>query len=202
MGKKKPEEMAKQRGGFIEGCSSNGIDENLSGNIFDLVEKFAGYGFNKSHAAAYAIVAYQTAWLKANYPTEFLAASMTLDMGNTDKLAEFRQEAQRLGIEVVPPNINLSGREFSVRDGRIIYAMAAIKGVGGAAVDALVAARSERPFTDLGDVAGDPLQDAVDRREGQMPSPFAGTAGIEQAALDQTPVGIGGRGPVGGGVAA
>ncbi|OYW32885.1 MAG: DNA polymerase III subunit alpha, partial [Azorhizobium sp. 12-66-6] len=154
MGKKIRAEMEKQRERFVSGAGERGVPKAQADAIFDLLAKFADYGFNKSHAAAYAIVAYQTAWLKANYPTEFLAASMTLDMGNTDKLAEFRQEAQRLGIEVVPPNINLSGREFSVRDGRIIYAMAAIKGVGGAAVDALVAARAERPFADLADVAG------------------------------------------------
>lgn len=153
MGKKIRAEMDKQRERFVSGAVEAGVPKAQADAIFDLLAKFADYGFNKSHAAAYAIVAYQTAWLKANYPTEFLAASMTLDMGNTDKLAEFRQEAQRLGIEVVPPSINLSGRAFQVVDGRIIYAMAAIKGVGGAAVEALVAARGDRPFRDLSDFA-------------------------------------------------
>jgi DNA polymerase-3 subunit alpha len=153
MGKKIRAEMDKQRSRFVSGAVERGIDKAQADTIFDLLAKFADYGFNKSHAAAYALVAYQTAWLKANHATEFLAASMTLDKGNTDKLAEFRQEAQRLGIEVVPPNINLSAREFGVKDGRIIYAMAAIKGVGEAAVEALVAARGDRPFRSLSDFA-------------------------------------------------
>ncbi|MEP9347589.1 DNA polymerase III subunit alpha [Xanthobacter sp. KR7-225] len=153
MGKKIRAEMDKQRSRFVTGAVERGIDKAQADTIFDLLAKFADYGFNKSHAAAYALVAYQTAWLKANHATEFLAASMTLDMGNTDKLAEFRQEAQRLGIQVVPPDVNLSGREFAVKEGRIIYALAAIKGVGGAAVDALVAARAERAFRSLSDFA-------------------------------------------------
>lgn len=153
MGKKIRAEMEKQRARFVDGAQERGVPKAQADTIFDLLAKFADYGFNKSHAAAYALVAYQTAWLKANYATEFLAASMTLDMGNTDKLAEFRQEAQRLGIQVVPPNINLSHRDFAVVDGKIIYAMAAIKGVGGHAVDALVASRGKEPFTDLADFA-------------------------------------------------
>ncbi|MFG1479354.1 DNA polymerase III subunit alpha [Xanthobacter sp. V4C-4] len=153
MGKKIRAEMEKQRERFVSGSAARGIDKAQADTIFDLLAKFADYGFNKSHAAAYALVAYQTAWLKANYPNEFLAASMTLDMGNTDKLAEFRQEAQRLGITVVPPSINRSFREFAVENGEIIYAMAAIKGVGGAAVEALVAARGDRPFRSLADFA-------------------------------------------------
>lgn len=153
MGKKIRAEMEKQRARFVEGAQERGVPKAQADTIFDLLAKFADYGFNKSHAAAYALVAYQTAWLKANYATEFLAASMTLDMGNTDKLAEFRQESQRLGIEVVPPSVNLSAREFQVVDGKIIYAMAAIKGVGGAAVDGLVAARASQPFKDLSDFA-------------------------------------------------
>ncbi len=153
MGKKIRAEMEKQRERFVSGASERGVDKPMADRIFDVLAKFADYGFNKSHAAAYALVAYQTAWLKANYPTEFLAASMTLDMGNTDKLAEFRQEAQRLGITVVPPNINRSYREFAVENGEIIYAMAAIKGVGTAAVDALVEARGGKSFRDLADFA-------------------------------------------------
>jgi len=153
MGKKIRAEMDKQRERFVSGSVERGIAKAQADAIFDLLAKFADYGFNKSHAAAYALVSYQTAWLKANHATEFLAASMTLDMGNTDKLAEFRQEAQRLGIKVVPPDINRSAREFAVKDGEIIYALAAIKGVGAAAVDALVAARGERPFRSLADFA-------------------------------------------------
>ncbi|MGE4371806.1 MAG: DNA polymerase III subunit alpha [Xanthobacter sp.] len=153
MGKKIRAEMDKQRARFVDGAMAGGIEKAMADQIFDVLAKFADYGFNKSHAAAYALVAYQTAWLKANYPTEFLAASMTMDMGNTDKLAEFRQESQRLGITVLPPNINRSYREFAVENGEIIYAMAAIKGVGGAAVEALVEARNGTPFRDLSDFA-------------------------------------------------
>ena len=121
--------------------------------IFDLVQKFASYGFNKSHAAAYGLIAYQTAYLKANYPVEFLAASMTLDMNNTDKLNEFRLEARRLGIEVVAPDVNRSAVSFEVTDGKIIYALAALKGVGALAVEHLVKVRDDRPFADLADFA-------------------------------------------------
>ncbi|MFG1430897.1 DNA polymerase III subunit alpha [Xanthobacter sp. V2C-8] len=153
MGKKIRAEMDKQRTRFVDGAMAGGVEKTMADQIFDVLAKFADYGFNKSHAAAYALVAYQTAWLKANYPNEFLAASMTMDMGNTDKLAEFRQEAQRLGIKVVPPSVNRSFREFAVENGDIIYAMAAIKGVGGAAVDALVDARGNRPFKSLADFA-------------------------------------------------
>jgi DNA polymerase-3 subunit alpha len=119
--------------------------------IFDLLERFAEYGFNKSHAAAYALVAYQTAYLKANYPVEFMAASMTLDMGNTDKLSEFRAEAERLGIKVEPPSINRSGVAFEVEGQTIYYALAALKGVGRQAVETIVAARGSTPFQDLAD---------------------------------------------------
>ena len=107
MGKKKPEEMAKQRGGFIEGCSSNGIDPNLSGNIFDLVEKFAGYGFNKSHSAAYGWVSYQTAWLKAHFPSPFMAAVLTADMHNTDKVVTLIEECRNMKLRIVAPDEQL-----------------------------------------------------------------------------------------------
>ena len=128
------------------------------------MQRFADYGFNKSHAAAYALVAYQTAYLKANYPVEFLAASMTLDMDNTDKLAEFRREAERLGIAVVSPSVNRSGREFDVADGQIVYALAALRGVGGLAVDAIASARGARPFADLTDFASRMDPRAVNKR--------------------------------------
>ncbi|MFK8251566.1 DNA polymerase III subunit alpha [Ancylobacter terrae] len=153
MGKKIRAEMDQQRERFVSGATERGVEKAQASAIFDLLAKFADYGFNKSHAAAYALVAYQTAYMKANYPVEFLAASMTLDMSNTDKLAEFRQEAQRLSIEVVPPSVNQCGREFAVRDGKVLYALAAIKGVGAQAVDAIVAARGARPFADLADFA-------------------------------------------------
>ena len=130
MGKKIRKEMQAQRAIFVEGAIRNGIERYQADAIFDLLERFAEYGFNKSHAAAYALVAYQTAYMKANFPVEFLAASMTLDMGNTDKLAEFRAEAERLGIKVDPPTINRSSVEFEVEGNTIIYALAALKGVG------------------------------------------------------------------------
>ena len=126
---------------FVAGAIENGVERYQADAIFDLLERFAEYGFNKSHAAAYALVAYQTAYMKANYPVEFLAASMTLDMGNTDKLAEFRAEAERLGIKVEPPSINRSHVAFEVDGNTIIYALAALKGVGRQAVEAIVAAR-------------------------------------------------------------
>src|SRR5690606_20250241 len=119
--------------------------------IFDLLAKFADYGFNKSHAAAYAVVSYQTAYLKAHYPVEFLAASMTYDMANTDKLNDFRRDAIRLGIEVVPPSVMTSYRDFEVGENRIYYSLAAIKGVGDAAVEHIVEKRKERAFKNLED---------------------------------------------------
>jgi DNA polymerase-3 subunit alpha len=140
------------------------MDRTQADAIFDLLERFAEYGFNKSHAAAYALVAYQTAYLKANYPVEFLAASMTLDMGNTDKLAEFRAEAERLGIKVEPPCVNRSGVKFDVEDGTIHYALAALKGVGAQAVESIVAARGTKPFADLSDFARRINPRAVNKR--------------------------------------
>lgn len=151
MGKKIRAEMEKQRGIFVEGATSRGVAKPQANFIFDLLAKFADYGFNKSHAAAYAIVSYQTAYLKAHYPVEFLAASMTLDMNNTDKLADFRADAMRLGIEVVPPSVRTSHRPFEVGENRIYYALAAIKGVGEAAVDHIVEKRKEKQFESLED---------------------------------------------------
>ncbi len=151
MGKKIRSEMQAQRERFVSGAVDRGVEPSQANAIFELLERFADYGFNKSHAAAYALVTYQTAYMKANYPVEFLAASMTLDMGNTDKLAEFRAEAERLGIKVEPPSINRSGAEFDVDGNTIHYALAALRGVGRAAVDSIIAARGERAFADLAD---------------------------------------------------
>lgn len=151
MGKKIRAEMDKQRVRFVEGAVERGVSKQQSDFIFDLLAKFADYGFNKSHAAAYAIVSYQTAYMKAHYPVEFLAASMTLDMNNTDKLADFRQDALRLGIEVQPPSVKSSFRPFEVGENRIYYALAAIKGVGEAAVDHIVEKRKEKQFESLED---------------------------------------------------
>ena len=154
MGKKIKSEMDAQRETFIKGAGARGITREKANEIFDTIDKFAGYGFNKSHAAAYALVAYQTAYLKANYPVEFMAASMTLAMHNTDKLAGFRSELKRLNIEVLPPDVNKSDVEFSVENGAIRYALAAIKNVGAGAMDALVAARKKGgPFKNLTDFA-------------------------------------------------
>ncbi|AYF90432.1 DNA polymerase III subunit alpha [Pseudomonas sp. JS3066] len=153
MGKKKPEEMAKQRGGFIEGCSNNGIDPNLSGNIFDLVEKFAGYGFNKSHSAAYGWVSYQTAWLKAHFPAPFMAAVLTADMHNTDKVVTLIEECRHMKLRIVAPDVNNSEYRFTVdNDGQIVYGLGAIKGVGEGPVEAITECRAEGgPFKDLFD---------------------------------------------------
>src|SRR5262249_13059270 len=148
MGKKIKSEMEAQRRAFIEGVVAKGVAQAKAEQIFDQVDKFAGYGFNKSHAAAYALVAYQTAYLKANHPVEFLAASMTLDLSNTDKLNVFRQELDRIGIPLLPPDINRSRAELSVEvqaDGRpaIRYALGAIRNVGVGAMQALAAEREK-----------------------------------------------------------
>jgi DNA polymerase-3 subunit alpha len=154
MGKKIRKEMEAQRKDFVSGSLARGVEPAQTEAIFDLLARFADYGFNKSHAAAYALVAYQTAYMKANYPVEFMAASMTLDMGNTDKLAEFRDEAERLGIKLEPPSINRSDIEFEVEGNTIYYALAALRGVGRQAVESIVAARGERAFADLADFGG------------------------------------------------
>jgi DNA polymerase-3 subunit alpha len=164
MGKKIRSEMQKQRSRFVSGCVERGIDRPQAEMIFELLERFADYGFNKSHAAAYALVAYQTAYMKANYPVEFLAASMTLDMGNTDKLSEFRDEAKRLGVNVEPPSVNRSGVVFDVEGNTVNYALAALKGVGRQAVEAIVEARGDRPFSDLSDFVSRINPRAVNKR--------------------------------------
>jgi DNA polymerase-3 subunit alpha len=151
MGKKIRSEMDKQRERFVSGAVERGVSKQQADFIFDLLAKFADYGFNKSHAAAYAVVSYQTAYLKAHYPVEFLAASMTLDMANTDKLADFRQDAMRLGIEVVAPSVQTSFRAFEVGENKIFYSLAALKGVGDAAVEHIVERRGDRPFASLAD---------------------------------------------------
>ncbi len=157
MGKKKPEEMAKQRAIFESGAKEKGIDPDLAMKIFDLVEKFAGYGFNKSHSAAYALVAYQTAWLKAHYPAEFMAAVISADMQNTDKVVTFIDESKNMGLKVLPPDVNSCGYRFTVNpEGDIIYGLGAIKGLGEGPIEAIVSARGdgggeETAFEDLFD---------------------------------------------------
>ena len=153
MGKKKPEEMAKQRSIFEDGAKSQGIDPTLAMKIFDLVEKFAGYGFNKSHSAAYALVSYQTLWLKTHYPAEFMAAVMSSDMQNTDKVVTFIEESRRMGLNVLPPLVNSSHYMFMVNDnGQVLYGLGAIKGVGEGPIEAIVSAReTDGPFQNLFD---------------------------------------------------
>lgn len=154
MGKKKPEEMAKQRSVFQEGAEKNNVDGELAMKIFDLVEKFAGYGFNKSHSAAYALVSYQTLWLKAHFPAEFMAAVMTSEMDNTDKIVELYDECLRMGLTVVPPDINKGEHHFTVNDkGEIVYGLGAIKGVGEGPIATIVEARQkDGVFKDLFDL--------------------------------------------------
>ncbi|WP_411270633.1 DNA polymerase III subunit alpha [Alteromonas sp. CYL-A6] len=153
MGKKKPEEMAKQRAVFAEGAKNNNIDPDLAMKIFDLVEKFAGYGFNKSHSAAYALVSYQTLWLKVHYPAEFMAAVMSADMDNTDKIVTLVDECNRMGLEILPPDLNTGRYKFTVdSQGRIVYGIGAIKGVGEGPIEAIIEAReTQGAFTDLFD---------------------------------------------------
>jgi DNA polymerase-3 subunit alpha len=170
MGKKIKAEMEAQRKAFIEGAVKRGVAERVAEHIFEQVAKFAGYGFNKSHAAAYALVGYHTAYLKANHPVEFLAALMTLDLGNTDKLNVFRGECDRLGIKLLPPDINRSEVEFSVeatpQGAAIRYALAAVKGVGAQAMRQLVEERNAKgPFRDLFDLARRLDVKSINRRQ-------------------------------------
>lgn len=152
MGKKKKEEMDFQKARFVAGASERGVDPAQADFIFELVAKFAGYGFNKSHAAAYAMIAYQTGWLKANQPVEFFAASMSLDISNTDKLAVFYQDAKRFNVTISPPDINRSGADFDVEDGCVLYALGAVRNVGVEAVRHVTEVRSAGgPFADLFD---------------------------------------------------
>jgi len=165
MGKKKKEEMEQQRARFIAGAAEKAVSAEQAGAIFDLVDKFAGYGFNKSHAAAYAMISYQTAWLKANAPVEFFAASMSLDISNTDKLAVFYQDAKRFGVKINPPDVNRSGADFDVEGGEVLYALGGVRNVGLQAMEHVAAVRAEGgPFRDIFDFVErvDPKQ--VNRR--------------------------------------
>jgi len=164
MGKKIKSEMDKQKALFVDGAVKQGVNKAQAANIFELVAKFANYGFNKSHAAAYALVSYQTGYLKAHYPKEFLAASMTLDMGNTEKLNDFKREANRLKIVVQPPCVNTSEVHFSVHGDIIHYSLCAVKGVGRNVAEHIVEVRGEQPFTDLADFASRVDPKVVNRR--------------------------------------
>ncbi len=201
MGKKIAAEMEAQRTVFTEGAIKNGIDPAKATEVFDLMAKFADYGFNKSHAAAYALVAYQTAWLKANHPEVFIAACMSLALNNTDRLAALKQEAERGSIKMLPPDINRSGADFSIEqmdDGRLAirYALAGVKKVGFAAMETVVAGRGTTPFSDVTDFATrvDPRQinkmqienlvrsGAFDRLDGNRARLFAGAEAILRRA--------------------
>lgn len=164
MGKKIKAEMDAQRGRFLEGAEAKGIGRALASTVFDACAKFAEYGFNKSHSAPYAFITYQTAYLKAHFPREFIAASMTLDMGTTDKLNDFRSDAKKHAIAVVPPCINRSDAVFSAQDGQIYYGLGAVKGVGTAVAEHIVEARGDDPFSDLGDFAARLDPKIVNRR--------------------------------------
>lgn len=154
MGKKKPEEMAKEREKFMSGAVANQIDASIATYVFDLMEKFAGYGFNKSHSAAYALVAYQTAWLKAHFPAAFMAAVMSSDMDNTDKVVVLIDECREMKLEICPPDINVSDFRFTVNDqGQIVYGIGAIKGVGENAIEDLLKERNANgPYGGLYDL--------------------------------------------------
>ncbi len=149
MGKKKPKVMQEQKGIFVEGATGLDVDSAKAEEIFELMAYFAGYGFNKSHSAAYALITYQTAWLKAHYEVEFMAALMTNDRDNTDKVVRFINEAKGMGIEVLPPDVNESQLDFSVTDGKIRFGLAAIKGVGAGVIEVILEAREDGPFESL-----------------------------------------------------
>lgn len=153
MGKKKPDEMALHRTIFVEGATKNGVSPARATLLFDLMEKFAGYGFNKSHAAAYALIAYQTAWFKAHYPAAFMAANLSLVMDDTDKVRSLRDDALALGLAVLPPDVNASNYRFEPVDAKTIrYGLGGVKGTGQAAIEAIVAARENTgAFRDLFD---------------------------------------------------
>ena len=155
MGKKKPEEMAKQRDVFVGGATSRGVDERRATFIFDLMEKFAGYGFNKSHSAAYALLSYHTAWLKTHHPAAFMAAVLSADMDSTDKVVNFVEESRASGLAILPPHVNECVRRFSAAGERSVrYGLGAIKGVGEAAIEGIIEERERSgPYTDLFDFA-------------------------------------------------
>lgn len=155
MGKKNTEAMAKQKENFVKGAVGNGIPEKKAAKIFDLMELFAEYGFNKSHSAAYAYVSFQTAYLKAHYPVEFMAATLSADMSDTDKIVKSINECRKMKVEMLPPDINLSGREFKVIGNSIRFGLEAVKGVGGAAIESIIEVRSEGgPFKSIADFIG------------------------------------------------
>src|SRR5688500_2340573 len=186
MGKKIQSEMDAQRSRFVEGAAVHGISAEKAGELFDLIDKFAGYGFNKSHAAAYAVVAYQTAWLKAHHRAEFYAASMSFDMAQTDKLALFVEDIRRAGVDCLPPDINASRADFAVEGEAVRYALGALKGVGEKAMEALVAEREANgPFASLDDFAARIDPRLLNRRQIEG---LAGAGAFDSIAPDRPAV--------------
>ena len=186
MGKKIQAEMDAQRARFVEGCAANAISAEKAGELFDLIDKFAGYGFNKSHAAAYALVAYQTAWLKAHHRPEFYAASMSFDMAQTDKLCLFVEDMRRGDVACLPPDINASEAYFTVEDGAVRYALGALKGVGDKAMEAVVAERERGgPFATLEELASRIDPRTLNRR--QLES-LAGAGALDSVNPDRAAV--------------
>jgi DNA polymerase-3 subunit alpha len=193
MGKKKPEEMAKQRSIFLEGARQRDVDEKVAAGIFDLMEKFAGYGFNKSHSAAYALVSYQTAWLKAHYPAAFMAAVLSADMDNTDKIVNLIAECSDMKLKVVPPDVNQSQYHFTaIGADTIVYGLGAIKGAGQAAIEGMIAERNEGgAFADLFDLCRRVDTRKVNRRvfdamiRGGALDPMGDTRASQLANLDK-----------------
>ncbi len=187
MGKKKPEEMAKQRGKFVEGSVERGVPESQAAYIFDLMEKFAGYGFNKSHSAAYALLSYQTGWLKAHHPEAFMAAVLSADMAHTDKVVTLKDECDRMGISVLPPDVNSSAYAFEVAGERQVrYGLGAIRGVGEAAVEAITSERVENgPYVSLEDFCRRLDLNRVNRRvlEALIRSGSFDSLGVNRATL-------------------
>jgi DNA polymerase-3 subunit alpha len=186
MGKKLPEEMEAKRRQFIEGCVKNGVPTNKAEKIFQTMEKFAGYGFNKSHSAAYALLAYQCAWLKAHHPVEFMAATLTSEMSDSARIVTLIEECRRLGIEILPPDVARSEWKFTIEDGRIRFGLGAVRNVGAGAVEALIAARaSGEAFTDLFDLARRLDGRAVNRRalESLVAAGACDALGAERGAL-------------------
>ena len=153
MAKKKPEEMVRMRAMFLAGTDAHDVDRRIAADIFDQVEKFAGYAFNKAHAASYALLSFQTAWLKAHFPAPFMAAVLSADMDTVDKIVSLVDEARRLDIDLLPPDVNASAFRFVAKEGAILYGLGAVRGLGAGPVDAIVAARERGgPFTDLADL--------------------------------------------------
>ena len=187
MGKKKPEEMAKQRSIFVDGAKAQGVPEHQAAHIFDLMEKFAGYGFNKSHSAAYALLSYQTAWLKAHHPEAYMAAVLSADMAHTDKIVTLKDECDSMGLEVLPPDVNASGWAFVVAGPRRVrYGLGAIKGVGEGAVESIVAQREAGgPYRSLEDLCRRLDLDKVNRRvfEALIRSGSLDSLGVNRATL-------------------